>query len=85
MTLGIFFGLVLMVGAVSYTIDRWQHRDRIELRDATTGEVMGMTKTQYKRYVLALGTKDPRIIAKAKREIEMRKQQLKAQAMWKRT
>lgn len=47
--------------------------DMIELRDALTGEPLGMTKKQYRRYVLALGSEDPRAITKAARELQERR------------
>lgn len=52
--------------------------DMVELRDALTGEPLGMTKKQYRRYVLALGTEDPRVIAKAAQELQERRRRILA-------
>lgn len=83
MAIGIFFLLVSVAGLVAYFIDRKQHQG-IELRDAMTGEKIGLTKKQFNRYVYAMGTKDPKQIAKAVTELRMRKAQLKAQELWQR-
>lgn len=83
MAVGIFFLLVAVIGVVAYFIDRRQHRG-IELRDALTGKKLGLTKAQHKRYVYAMGTKDPKQIAKAVAEVRMRKAQLEAQELWQR-
>lgn len=47
---------------------------KIQLRNALTGESLGMTKSQWKHYVLALGSKDEKQIIKAYREVQKRKQ-----------
>lgn len=52
--------------------------DFVELRDALTGEPLGMTKAQYRRYVLALGTRDPETIARAAREVQERRRRVLA-------
>lgn len=49
--------------------------DEIELRDAYTGKKLGLTKKQYKRYVLALGSKDSAVIMQACEEVKQRKNQ----------
>lgn len=52
--------------------------DFVELRDALTGEPLGMTKKQFRRYVLALGTEDPQTVAKAARELQERRRSVLA-------
>ena len=49
----------------------------VELRDARTGEKLGITNRQYKHYVLAMGTKDPAIIINACREVRERRLELR--------
>lgn len=49
---------------------------RVQLRDALTGEKLGMTKKQHRRLMLALGTKDDRQIIKAFKEVQDRKRQM---------
>jgi hypothetical protein len=73
---GPFYGLTGLVGLIGLWFDR--RRDDIQLRDAITGEPLGMTRKQFQRYKLALGTKDEKRIAAAVREVQLRKQQIKA-------
>lgn len=78
--MGVFFTTfavcLLCVGLVSYGIDELRRKFVfVELRD-TKGRPLGMRKKQFKRYIRALGTKDPRVIAKAYEEVRRRKEQL---------
>lgn len=54
-------------------------KHEIELRDAYSGQKLGMTKKQYKRYVLALGTDDQRVIMRACQEVRERRAALNMQ------
>ena len=78
LAVAVFLSLIAITGVVAFLVDR-RRANFIELRDAFTGEPLGMTKAQYKRYCYCMGTKDPKKIAKALSEIRVRKQQLQ---MW---
>jgi tetratricopeptide (TPR) repeat protein len=78
LTVVVFFALVVVTGVVAFFVDR-RSNSYIELRDALTGEPLGMTKKQYARYCYCLGTKDPQKIATILREVRVRKQQLAMQ------
>lgn len=52
--------------------------DMIELRDAMTGEPLGLTKAHYRRFVVALGSDSPEMVAKAVSELRARRRSVLA-------
>lgn len=51
---------------------------RILLRDAMTGQTLGMTKRTHRRYIIALGSKDPQKIMQAYKEMRERREEIKS-------
>jgi hypothetical protein len=79
-----FVGRTLWLGmqAVARVACRWwqtldEHVHRVELRDAFTGECLGLTKKQHKRLMYSMGTKDDRALMRAFREAQARREKLR--------
>lgn len=74
--LGVFYLTVFLVASVVILLGKIKQKlTQVELRDLN-GNPLGLTKKQYKKYMLSLGTKDKKKIAKAYMEVRQRKAKL---------
>lgn len=79
--LAVFYGCCGVLLIATWLVEKIRNRDIVELRDIH-GEPLGMTKAQYRRYVYALGTKNPELIAKVVLQNKTRREQLKQRSRW---
>lgn len=77
----VFYAGCGLVAGLVWLVNKIRDRDIVELR-GLDGEPLGMTKAQYRRYMYALGTKNPDLIRKVVLENKTRREQLKAQRQW---